>query len=348
MTTPSQPATPARRLAVAALIVVLLLVGCAVIIWIYILPPPPTPPRQTASQSSNSPANTLVMNLNTSAQSPILLVTDGKTLTAGGIAGPQIVVQSWDCSTFKQLHSWRLPSSFANLQAISPDGTLIAVANVHGAIDIVRLSTSKTIQTLGSAQPHGAFSWDDQRYFEVSPNGGGGWVIQSGSRPNSFGTNAHMNAMAASPTGNSAVYGGQNGQTGVLLEERPNIAPFFNTGFIPPVSAVAYSLDGTKVICGCARGVCVVFNDASMKSIHRLRIRPIPAASVSAVALSYYGQSAAVAVGNTIYLFDVASGNLTARLVGHREPITGLCFIPISHRLASTSEDGTIRIWQLP
>jgi WD40 repeat protein len=72
-----------------------------------------------------------------------------------------------------------------------------------------------------------------------------------------------------------------------------------------------------------------------------------------AAALSPDGKTLAVggvAVGNgrlghPIYLIDLAAGRIERTLLGHRNNVTGLAFSPDGKRLASTSSDRTVRIW---
>jgi WD40 repeat protein len=46
-----------------------------------------------------------------------------------------------------------------------------------------------------------------------------------------------------------------------------------------------------------------------------------------------------------VHLWDVATGTERARLTGHERPPSSIAFAPDGHRLASGSEDGTIRVW---
>src|SRR5262249_20572198 len=59
----------------------------------------------------------------------------------------------------------------------------------------------------------------------------------------------------------------------------------------------------------------------------------------------------AVAAGsfsdNTIYVFEVLTGGLRARLTGHTGIIRSLVFAPVSRRLISGSQDTTALVWDL-
>jgi len=54
-----------------------------------------------------------------------------------------------------------------------------------------------------------------------------------------------------------------------------------------------------------------------------------------------------VASGNAIKVWDVTTGQELLTLIGHTDWLSGMAFSPDGKRLASTSLDGTIRIWSL-
>lgn len=57
---------------------------------------------------------------------------------------------------------------------------------------------------------------------------------------------------------------------------------------------------------------------------------------------------ASASVDQTILLWDPQTGDRIATLTGHTGPVTGLCVVPGSpSRLASTSADQTVRVWDL-
>ena len=54
---------------------------------------------------------------------------------------------------------------------------------------------------------------------------------------------------------------------------------------------------------------------------------------------------ASSSVDQTVKLWDVASGQETLTLKGHKAWVFNVTFSPDGHRLASCSYDGTVRIW---
>ena len=71
---------------------------------------------------------------------------------------------------------------------------------------------------------------------------------------------------------------------------------------------------------------------------------PEPAYSV---ALSPDGKVVAASSGSNIVLFDAADGAYRRTLLGHTEKVNRLAFNPDGDLLASSSLDGTVRLWKV-
>jgi WD40 repeat protein/serine/threonine protein kinase len=78
---------------------------------------------------------------------------------------------------------------------------------------------------------------------------------------------------------------------------------------------------------------------------------------IHALAISPNGKSVAMAVGggmvaeldkpDHILLCERGTGKTLARLTGHTQAVSGICFSPDDGRLATASLDGTVRVWDL-
>ena len=65
----------------------------------------------------------------------------------------------------------------------------------------------------------------------------------------------------------------------------------------------------------------------------------------TAVALNPTGTQLALASGNEVKLWDLASDRLVATLRKHNAPVTGVAFRPDGQDLVTASEDGTVYLW---
>lgn len=111
-----------------------------------------------------------------------------------------------------------------------------------------------------------------------------------------------------------------------------------------PVNLLSLSHEGETLAYGTAGGEVVVVDTAS-GDVKRIAATT---ESVMAVALSRDGRTLASAAGYSepyIKLWDLNTGEQTARLEGHRSYVSSLGFSQDGRRLVSASGDQTIRLW---
>lgn len=68
---------------------------------------------------------------------------------------------------------------------------------------------------------------------------------------------------------------------------------------------------------------------------------------VTSVAFSPDGKTLAMGTGRAVHLWDASTGNQLQTLEGHTKFVTGVTFLPDGNSLASSSLDGTVRVWSL-
>ncbi len=281
---------------------------------------------------------------------------DGKRLATIGDDGTTIV---WDATTGKEvqrLPGTTKPSDFVSGQRIaySPDGKLLAACDNRN-VKVYDVSTYQLLHTLiGHDVDMTAvvFSRDGVR---IASGGLDGtvyvWdVITGKSLLELAGHKDAIEALTFSPDGKWLVTASDDATmkfwdaaTGNLLRDYSD--------FTGEVSSVAFSPDGTRfAFVGDGSHVWQLdFKTADgATTIESREIYTIPeGASVFSPDGTQLAGVSASAAGNAVKVWDAATGRELLTLNGHTGWVMGVVFSPDGKRLASTSLDGTVRIWSL-
>ena len=116
------------------------------------------------------------------------------------------------------------------------------------------------------------------------------------------------------------------------------------------IASTHYSPDGKLLVSGGGDKMIRIWNVADAKMLHECQG---PSSFTCAVRFSPDGKTIAGAgyesgQGNSIYLFDVATGKALPKLPGHPSGgIRRLAFTPDGKQLVSGGFDGTVRVWDL-
>jgi U3 small nucleolar RNA-associated protein 13 len=125
-------------------------------------------------------------------------------------------------------------------------------------------------------------------------------------------------------------------------------------GHTGPVNAVAFTRredgEGVRVVSGSEDNSIKIWRAVNKKSSKKLIIRSIMAHSKPVNAVVVSKNDKWVATGSqdrSAKIFNIDDGSLVATCTGHKGSIWGVDFSPIEQILATSSRDGTVKLWNL-
>jgi WD40 repeat protein len=125
-----------------------------------------------------------------------------------------------------------------------------------------------------------------------------------------------------------------------MVAGRELLPPLFQSGCT--IAAPAFSPDGrTLAVTVYERGRPVLLFDLETGTQQAWN----PPSEVTGLTWLPDGRTLAVTLTRTVVLRDVQRGRERGRLKGHRQQITDMAVAPNGRLLATTSDDGTVRLW---
>jgi dipeptidyl aminopeptidase/acylaminoacyl peptidase len=281
------------------------------------------------------------------------------TSAAGFLTSPREEVELivWDVTTGRQRISH---SGFqGNLSALtlSPDGSTLATAAGDGAIRLWDATSQQERTQLDehkSAPCALAFSADGNRLASADRENNLMLWDRAGKRlwACSSGHDRFVFALAFAPDGRTLASGGTDVAVR-LWDAATGKQRSALSGHATAVSAVAFAPDGRTLATGDLNGVVKLWDlDTEAARV------TLPAAGaestteklvegVTALAFAPDGRTLAVAVDQTVRLWDLATGRLVANLAGHEGKVQCLAYSSDGTLLASGSHNRTVRLWDV-
>lgn len=276
--------------------------------------------------------------------------------------------------------AWAPAGSALHVVAFAPDGRSVAAAGEDGRLLLWQPGGSDPPRELAGHQDRVralAFTPDSRSLVTAGQDGSTRvWSVAEGAQLQQMtaagATSAPLRALAVAPDGRWLVSAGTDGSArlwqlagGAPIAVLQGRGPFQSTGEPAAVAAaaataataasapghqdtilsVAVAPDGSSIATASRDGTARLWaSDGRLRAVlsgHR--------GAISMVRFSPDGRRLATAgADGTVGLWRVADGALTARLVGHADPVIGLAFAPGDGRwLATASFDHTARLWDV-
>ncbi len=247
---------------------------------------------------------------------------DGNTLAAGLLAGADdnsATAALWNVATGRPIRSFPTGSATVDWVAFSPDGKVLATGAADGDVDLWDATTGQQVRSLtadiDSSVSSVAFSPDGNTLAAGDGDGAALWnPVTGGQIGTSFTGLGSVDSVAFSPDGKTLATGYDDGTARLwnIAADRPIRSFLTDSG---TVLSVAFSPDGKTLATGDDNGTAQLWNAATGRQIRSLR----------------------VGVGNSAVCASVSIGNY----------VSSVAFSPDGKTLATSDDDGTLKLWNV-
>ncbi len=293
---------------------------------------------------------------------------DGRTLAAVS-GGPQGDVALWDVADpWAPVHigDVEMPRNFgpvAGVEALSPDGRLLAVGNAAAQIQLVRLIGGRRPELVGAplqgaAPPIEQLAFSPEGTVLASSDNSGRahlWDVSDPARPYAISTlNAagYLLGLAFSPNGRLLALGSSNDQVylwDISRSTRPRLVSTVG-GFASAVYCVAFTPDGQTLVAGSADDTVRLWDIANPGKPRPLGA-PLagPTSYVYSLSISPDGRTlAASTVDQAVWLWDIsdpARPSVVADLSAATGQVFDVTFSPNGHTVVASGSDQALTFW---
>jgi RNA polymerase sigma factor (sigma-70 family) len=267
----------------------------------------------------------------------------GRVWTVGGDRN----LRAWEPTAAKEVRALATSAGLPLCVAFSADGRLAATGCEDKAARVWDLATGREVQRLATPDVIGALAfapdgrtlatanrWQraEVRLWDVST----GKLLHQLPAPSEQGST--VGSLLFAPDGRTLVGVTSDGiiafwRPATGAESRPQLKHFGHC------QGAALAPDGRTLAVGNMNGTICLYEMATRKE--RLRCRGWP------FRFSPDGRLLAAGAGNTVAVWDLASGEEVGRFPGHRGDVAALAFSADGTRLVSGSQDTTALVWDL-
>jgi internalin A len=314
---------------------------------------PPEIPKEAAEQKKDEP---LVLTAHKgdvwSDVWSVSVSADGKRLLT--CSQYDKTLRLWDTDTGKQLRVFEGHTDGVIWAELSPDGKRVLSGSADKTVRLWDADTGKELRKM-TGHPEAVYS------VAFGPEGqaisGGGpmdgtmrlWDLNTGKQAAVFSVDGYPIALAYSAKARLAATYTWTRIRLWDLETGKEVRKW--TGHGHDFNKVCFSPDGTRLLTPSAEGTVHVWDVKSGKELKQILAHKETfneSRGASCAAFSADGKRIVSGGACVVRVWDAESGKEVHKYEGHTGPVRGVAFFPDGKRIASASEDGTVRIWRVP
>jgi WD40 repeat protein/serine/threonine protein kinase len=307
---------------------------------------------------------------------------DSKTLASGGFDGH---VRLWDTANRQVMKTLRVPRASLTSAAFSPDGKMLATGGGDGTLRVWDLTTNQVASLLRGHRGRitaVAFAPDGRSLVSGSPDRTVKvWDVASGPGPIVLTNQSSIDGLAISPGGKIVAVGDYFDNSVKLYDVASRQRPAILKGHEKPVWTVAIAPNGQYLASTSTDGLILLWDLATKKRVAKFQHDSgVPSASFSSdgkllaagssggvvlvweiatrkqvatlkgtkVQFSPDGTLLAARSGDTVRVWEARTWlDVAALKTGENDSDGALAFAPAGRILATGSNDGTLRLWDV-
>jgi WD40 repeat protein len=274
---------------------------------------------------------------------------DGRTLLS---VGKDDSARAWNVADGRELARFSRERSFPLRLSLSPDGRMLAMAGYTHLIYLWDWADSAAPVELPAAEQVRCLAFSRRSDVLATGHDDGALTVWA-LRPGNTGLMQYRAVHVASGPLREVAFA-HKGATLVAAAEDGTVS-LWNLGGIlgwEPVTTeptlihhIAVSYDGRRAA-WCTDSWCVLWDLTSQKELWRRQMAGRP----DVVVFEPSGRTVAATCLEELCVFDVATGRTTLkrRTADIQEPFLDVAFSPSGARLATTHNQGTVRVWEYP
>ncbi len=276
---------------------------------------------------------------------------DGKRALSGGAGGVDFTVRLWDLGSGEQRQCFTEHKGPVSSVTFAADGRQAVSGSHDKTMRRWDLGTGKEVRRQEflprgvNSNGHMTLSGDGKWGVFDTASGAGWMEVEAAQQPRITGDGQSLGTLAVSTAGGR--FAGAGGPRFTVYDLQSGaLQRSFQPG--EPLSSLAFSPDGCRLVSGTDGGLVQVWDIESGKEVVP---RPGHTGAVYALDIAKDGRHVLTGgVDKAVRLWDLASsppGQEVKRLDGHTAPVTTVVLLPDGKRVVSASQDNTVRSWDL-